>query len=69
MMFSIDADYLEFGSYDKDNFAVLFVDMRNSTTRAQRLGAEKTFLSMHAYIRLAYNFLLLLWALFISSKI
>lgn len=41
MMFSIDADYLEFGSYDKDNFAVLFVDMRNSTTRAQRLGAEK----------------------------
>ena len=55
MMFSIDADYLEFGSYDKDNFAVLFVDMRNSTTRAQRLGAEKTFLSMHA--------------LFISSKI
>lgn len=55
MMFSIDADYLEFGSYDKDNFAVLFVDMRNSTTRAQRLGAEKTFLSTHA--------------LFISSKI
>ena len=55
MMFSIDADYLEFGSYDKDNFAVLFVDMRNSTTRAQRLGAEKTFLSMNA--------------LFISSKI
>lgn len=44
------ADYLEFGSYDKDNFAVLFVDMRNSTKRAAQLGAEKTFLSMHAYI-------------------
>lgn len=44
------ADFLEFGSYTKDNFAVLFVDMRNSTKRAEKLGAEKTFLSMHAYI-------------------
>ena len=44
------ADYLEFGSYAKDNFAVLFVDMRNSTKRAETLGEEKTFLSMHAYI-------------------
>ncbi len=44
------AEYLEFGSYDKDNFAVLFVDMRNSTKRAQAIGAEKTFLTMHAYI-------------------
>lgn len=44
------ADYLEFGSYDKDNFAVLFVDMRKSTQRSVQLGAEKTFLSMHAYI-------------------
>ena len=26
-----NADKLEFGSYDKENFAVLFVDMRNST--------------------------------------
>lgn len=44
------AEYLEFGSYDKDNFAVLFVDMRNSTKRAQTIGPEKTFLTMHAYI-------------------
>lgn len=44
------ADYLEFGSYDKDNFVVLFVDMRNSTKRAKLLGPEKTFLSMHVYI-------------------
>lgn len=41
---------LEFGSFDKDNFAVLFVDMRNSTVRAKKIGAEKTFLTMHAYI-------------------
>lgn len=44
------AEYLEFGSYDKDNFAVLFVDMRNSTKRAQTIGPENTFLTMHAYI-------------------
>ena len=44
------ADYLEFGSFAKDNFAVLFVDMRKSTVRAQRLGPEKTFLTMHAFI-------------------
>ncbi|MCH5248380.1 MAG: adenylate/guanylate cyclase domain-containing protein [Lachnospiraceae bacterium] len=44
------AEYLEFGSYAKDNFAVLFVDMRHSTKRAQTIGPEKTFLTMHAYI-------------------
>lgn len=44
------ADTLEFGSYDKDNFAVLFIDMRQSTKRAKTIGAEKTFLSMHAFI-------------------
>lgn len=44
------ADFLELGSYDKDNFAVLFVDMRNSTKRAIKIGAQKTFLTMHAYI-------------------
>lgn len=44
------AEYLDFGSYDKDNFAVLFVDMRSSTKRAQSIGPEKTFLTMHAYI-------------------
>lgn len=44
------ADFLEFGSYDKDNFTVLFVDMRNSTKRAKQIGAQNTFLTMHAYI-------------------
>lgn len=45
-----DADKLEFGSYDKENFAVLFVDMRGSTKRAQSEGAEKTFLTMHVFL-------------------
>lgn len=45
-----EADKLKFGSYDKENYAVLFVDMRNSTPRAQRVGAEKTFLTMHVYL-------------------
>jgi len=45
-----ESDKLKFGSYDKDKFAVLFIDMRNSTNRAMRLGAEKTFLSMHAFL-------------------
>ena len=45
-----EADKLEFGSYDKENFAVLFVDMKNSTIRAQNVGAEKTFLTMHVYL-------------------
>ncbi|MBQ9742427.1 MAG: adenylate/guanylate cyclase domain-containing protein [Ruminococcus sp.] len=45
-----EADKLEFGSYDKGNFAVLFVDMRDSTARAQAIGAEKTFLTMHIYL-------------------
>ncbi len=44
------ADKLEFGSYDKENFAVLFVDMRRSTKRAQEVGAEKTFLTMHVFL-------------------
>lgn len=44
------SDLLDFGAYLEDNFAVLFVDMRNSTNRCERIGAEKTFLSMHAYI-------------------
>ena len=44
------ADKLEFGSYDKENFAVLFVDMRNSTLRAQTEGPEKTFLTMHIFL-------------------
>lgn len=36
-----DADKLEFGSYDKENFAVLFVDMRGSTARAQKEGGTE----------------------------
>ena len=43
-----EADKLEFGSYDKENYAVLFVDMRRSTKRAQDVGAEKTFLTIAA---------------------
>jgi len=45
-----DSDKLKFGSYDKDKFAVVFVDIRDSTNRAMHLGAEKTFLSMHAFL-------------------
>lgn len=44
------AEKLDFGSFAEDNFSVLFIDMRNSTKRAQIIGSEKTFLSMHAYI-------------------
>lgn len=44
------ADKLEFGSYAKENYAVLFVDMRESTLRAKREGAENTFLTMHVYL-------------------
>lgn len=45
-----EADKLEFGSYDKENYAVLFVDMRRSTSRAQNVGPEKTFLTMHVFL-------------------
>ncbi len=44
------SDQLEFCDYISDNFAVLFIDMRNSTTRAEIIGPQKTFLSMHAFI-------------------
>lgn len=44
------ANQLKFGSYTKDNFAVLFVDMRGSTRRAISVGEEQTFLTMHIYI-------------------
>ncbi len=44
-----EADKLEFGSFAKENYAVLFVDMRRSTLRAHQVGAEKTFLTMHIY--------------------
>ena len=45
-----EADKLEFGSCDKENYAVLFVDMRQSTRRAQQVGPEKTFLTMHVFL-------------------
>ena len=45
-----EADKLEFGSFAKENYAVLFVDMRNSTLRAQTVGPEKTFLTMHIFL-------------------
>lgn len=38
------ADKLEFGSYDKENFAVLFVDMRRYTQRCTNCRAEKHIL-------------------------
>ncbi len=44
------AEKLEFGSYDKGNFAVLFVDMRRSTERAQKVGPKNTFLTMHIFL-------------------
>jgi len=45
-----EAQKLEFGEFNKDYFAVLFIDMRGSTKRAMTIGPEKTFLSMHAFI-------------------
>ena len=36
------SDLLNFGAYKEDNFAVLFVDMRNSTSRAEKIGAQRT---------------------------
>lgn len=45
-----DADKLEFGSYDRENYAVLFVDMRGSTKRAQKAKEVVTFLTMHVYL-------------------
>lgn len=45
-----NASDLDFGSYDGDNYTVLFVDMRGSTERALKYGAKKTFLTMHIYL-------------------
>lgn len=41
---------LDFGAYKNDWFAALFVDMRDSTGRANRYGAKYTFLTMYAYL-------------------
>lgn len=43
------AKELEFGSYDRDNFCVMFIDIRKSTERAKILGPDKTYLSYHAF--------------------
>ncbi len=45
-----NSEELDFGAYKQDTFAVLFVDMRGSTQRAQRIGAKKPFLTMHTFI-------------------
>lgn len=45
-----EAEYMKFGDYCQDNFAVLFADMRNSTKRVEKIGAENTFILMHTYI-------------------
>lgn len=37
------AETLEFGSYNAEKYAVLFVDMRGSTKRARKFGAKKLF--------------------------
>lgn len=44
------AKELDFGSYQQDNFSVLFIDIRQSTDRAVRLGPKDTFLTFHAFI-------------------
>ncbi|MGG4029846.1 adenylate/guanylate cyclase domain-containing protein [Bacillus subtilis] len=44
-----DSKKLDFASYDKDNFSVMFVDIRNSTKRAKAIGPINTFLSYHAF--------------------
>lgn len=41
---------VDFGDYIQENYAVLFVDMRNSTRRAEKVGARITFLTMHVYL-------------------
>lgn len=45
-----ESNKLEFGSFDQENFVVMFVDMRRSTERARSVGAKKTFLTMHIFL-------------------
>lgn len=45
-----NANKMNFGAYQQDNFSTLFIDMRQSTLRAQRLGPELTFLTIHAVL-------------------
>jgi len=44
------AERIEFGACEKDNFTVLFIDIRNSTSRAKQIGEVSTFLTMHAFM-------------------
>lgn len=44
------SEWLEFGACCKENYAVLFVDMRHSTSRAESCGPENTFLTMHVFL-------------------
>jgi len=43
-----DAEKMDFGTYNKDNFVAFFADMRSSTPRALQIGPAKTFLTIHA---------------------
>lgn len=43
-----DIKELNFGAYKKDRFVTFFADMRKSTERAERIGPEMTFLTIHA---------------------
>lgn len=45
-----DAEQMEFGTFHHDEFVSLFADLRGSTLRAQSLGPEYTFLTIHAII-------------------
>lgn len=42
------AGTMEFGTYNSDQFVVLFADMRNSTDRSEKIGSKDTFLTIHA---------------------
>lgn len=44
------AELLDFGDFKQDKFSILFIDMRQSTKRAMKIGPKKTFLSMHTFI-------------------
>lgn len=46
---SFPAEKLKFESFHQKEYSVLFVDMRDSTRRAQNVGDKQTFLTMHVY--------------------
>jgi len=47
---SYQANKMQFGAFNQDEFIALFSDMRGSTIRSQEIGPAKTFLTMHAVI-------------------